>query len=118
MRKRNSVVFLFATLLVLACDYHLRSEPPLHRAAYKGDLEEMTRLLRGGADVNSRNSEGATPLHWAAFKGKLEAAELLLQYGADVNALTKKNSTPLRLAETHKKVALVALLKARGGVAN
>ncbi len=62
------------------------------------------------------NSEGATPLHWAAFKGQREAAELLILYGADVNARTRKGSTPLRLATTHKKEALVSLLKSHGGV--
>lgn len=98
-----------------ACDTHLRSEPPLHRAAYKGDVDEIAHLLKQGGDVNAVNSEGATALHWAAFKGRRDVAELLLRYGADVNALTKKGSTPLRLAKTHKREALVALLSSRGG---
>lgn len=91
MNQNKYYAVIFSLMILVACDSHLKSEPPLHRAAYKGDIEEMTRLLRGGADVNSRNAEGATPLHWAAFKGQLQAAEVLLQYGADVNALTKKN---------------------------
>ena len=103
-------------LFIGACDSHLANEPPLHRVSYKGDVEELTRLLKQGENVNGVNSEGATPLHWAAFKGQREAAELLILYGADVNARTRKGSTPLRLATTHKKEALVSLLKSHGGV--
>ncbi len=108
------LVLLLPVLVLFACDSHLNGEPPLHKAAYKGDIKEIKKLIKAGENVNSVNSEGATPLHWAAFKGHTEAAKLLLQYGADINALTKKGSTPLRLATTHKKEKVVALLKSYG----
>lgn len=104
-------VFLF---LLCNCDSHLANEPPLHKAAYKGDIEEIKTLIQQGEDVNGLNSEGATPLHWAAFKGKPDAARILLQYGANVNATTKKGSTPLRLAKTHKREKVVNLLQSYG----
>ncbi len=102
--------------LLLSCDSHLQGEPPLHKAAYKGEIEQIEKLIKAGEKVNSLNSEGATPLHWAAFKGQLEAAKTLVKYGAEVNAKTNKGSTPLRLATTHKKEALINYLKSRGGV--
>ncbi len=111
------IVALFMLLHISACDYHLRSEPPLHRAAYTGDIQKIQELIKAGENIDGLNSEGATALHWAAFKGQLQAAEILLRYGANVNAKTKKGSTPLRLATTHKKEALVRLLKRHGGVA-
>lgn len=107
-------LFLFC-FFIQACDSGLVGEPPLHQAAYRGDVDEMKQLIKSGVSVHSLNSEGATPLHWAAFKGHLPAAKLLLHHGADVNAMTKKGSTPLRLATTHKKEKLVKLLKRRGG---
>jgi len=103
------------SLCSTACDTHLQGEPPLHKAAYKGDTEEMMKLIRSGEAVNGRNSEGATPLHWAAFKGQLDAAKLLLKHGASVNARTKKGSTPLRLASTHKQEEVMQLLTSYGG---
>lgn len=108
--------FLVALLLVqtIACDTHLASEPPLHRAAYKGDVEKIVELIKQGENVNGLNTEGATPLHWAAFKGHPEAAKALLRRGANVNALTKKGSTPLRLATTHKKTEVIKVLKRYG----
>ena len=110
------LLVLWLVGVAIACDSHLASEPPLHRAAYKGDVETIKELIQQGESVHSLNSEGATPLHWAAFKGKPEAAKLLLRYGADVNARTKKGSTPLRLAVTHKNDEVARLIKARGGV--
>lgn len=109
------VMAVLLATLTFACDAHLQSEPPLHRAAYKGDVDAIKELLREGEDINGLNSEGATPLHWAAFKGQAEAAKLLLNYGAEVNAKTKKGSTPLRLATTHKQEEVISLLKSRGG---
>lgn len=108
-------VLVCAGFGIVACDSHLSGEPPLHRAAYKGDVETLEQLLKKGEAVNSVNSEGATPLHWAAFKGQVEAVKLLLRYGADVNAATRKGSTPLRLATTHKKEDVITLLKSHGG---
>ncbi len=102
--------------LLLSCDSHLQGEPPLHQAVYKGEVNQIEKLIQAGEKVNSLNSEGATPLHWAAFKGQLEAAKILVKYGADVNAKTNKGSTPMRLATTHKKEALINYLKSRGGV--
>ncbi|WP_086930456.1 ankyrin repeat domain-containing protein [Agarilytica rhodophyticola] len=106
------IIFCF---FIVACDAGLVGEPPLHQAAYRGDVDEMKKLIKSGVSVDSLNSEGATPLHWAAFKGHLPAAKLLLRHGANVNAATKKGSTPLRLATTHKKQEVIKFLKSRGG---
>src|SRR5713226_1291508 len=40
--------------------------PPLMLAAYKGDLREMERLIKNGADVHTRNDVNNTALHFAA----------------------------------------------------
>lgn len=113
---RSLCYFVPVFWLLLSCDSHLQGEPPLHKAAYKGKVEQIEELIKSGAEVDGFNGEGATPLHWAAFKGQLEAAKMLIKYGANVNAKTKKGSTPLRLATTHKKEKLIKFLKSRGGV--
>ncbi len=120
----TTITQLFKTVLLVifvcvgaSCDSHLKSEPPLHRAAYKGDVEEIKKLIKAGENINGLNSEGATPLHWAAFKDKPEAAKVLLFYGANVDARTKKGSTALRLATTHKNEAVIKVLKAHGAEA-
>ncbi|CAN0364149.1 unnamed protein product, partial [Ectocarpus sp. 8 AP-2014] len=56
---------------------------PLHFAADNGCAASVTTLLKAGAHVNSRRSDGATPLYTAAWKGNVDAARLLLLAKAD-----------------------------------
>jgi len=51
---------------------------PLHRAALEGNLEEVKKLVEGGADVNAKNTIGITPLHMASGNGKLDVVYYLL----------------------------------------
>lgn len=46
----------------------------------------------------------------------MAAAALLLKAGADVNARDKRGETPLGAALRHRREALAAFLRARGGV--
>ena len=57
-----------------------KGETPLHTAVIKGDVEGVTRLLKAGADPNTRDHAGWTPLHEA--RGRLVLAGLLLEAGA------------------------------------
>lgn len=61
---------------------------PLMKAAGKGDIEEIRKLLKEGtADVNAKSGEyGMTALMLAAINGHIEAIRELLKAGADVNA--------------------------------
>ena len=50
------------------------------------DSSIVSRLIRGGANVNDKDSRGWTALHTAAYYGHNEVARILLQHGSDVNA--------------------------------
>lgn len=64
--------------------------PRAHQAAYWGNAEEMTELIRGGADLNEDaellvpedvnyvRRPKMTPLNVALLRGKLEIVEILL----------------------------------------
>lgn len=68
-----------ACLLLTAC------MTPLHKAAGRGDVAEIKRLIAAGADPNAVN-EGLdrwTPLASAAAAGQAAAAQALLEGGAD-----------------------------------
>src|SRR6266705_4016878 len=67
---------------------------PLMHAAYRGDLEAMSRLIQQGADVNEANLAGMTALDFAAgatpivnqvYRGSPDAVKLLLKHGANPN---------------------------------
>ena len=61
----------------------------LHRAAQKGDVGEVERLLASGALVDARSAAlnlFTTPLIVAARHNRFDVVRLLLSHGADINA--------------------------------
>jgi len=56
---------------------------PLQRAAAAGDMEEVQRLIDGGADPNRAGSDGETPLIAALRTDRPQATAALLAAGAE-----------------------------------
>jgi ankyrin repeat protein len=65
----------------------------LCRAARRGDVAEVKRLLAAGADVDARTDN--PPLHSAGYAGQLEVARLLLDHGASLTIVNDYGGTPL-----------------------
>ncbi|CAI5511678.1 unnamed protein product [Closterium sp. Naga37s-1] len=63
--------------------------------ASQGDVDELTRLLDEGADVNSADYDGRSAIHLAACEGHLGVLKLLLARGARVNPRDRWGHTPL-----------------------
>ena len=103
-------LFLPPGAAVRAQDPDLR----LVNAVRQGDREAMRALARQQADVNARQSDGATALHWAAYLDDAAAAALLLDAGARPNAANELGVTPLYLACENGNAALVRRLLAAG----
>lgn len=86
-------------------------DSPVADAAQRGDLADVRRLLRDGADVNAAQGDGMTALHWAAERGDGELAEVLLYAGARADAGTRiGHYTPLHLAARAAHGQVVAIL--------
>lgn len=64
--------------------------PPLNRAADLGDADSISALIKAGAKVNNKTSDGITALMLASERGNLDAVKQLLVAGADT--LMKDNS--------------------------
>ncbi|XP_032526437.2 protein phosphatase 1 regulatory subunit 12C isoform X1 [Danaus plexippus] len=64
-------------------------------ACTSGDKEEVQRLLKMGADINTANVDGLTALHQACIDDNLEMVEFLVEHGADVNRGDNEGWTPL-----------------------
>jgi hypothetical protein len=100
--------------------------PPLMLAAYQGNLQEMEKLIKNGADVNDRNKVNNTPLHFAAgaapvsqtYRGSPAAVAYLIEHGADVNAQNNTNTTPLMDAVLNPNLESVKILLAHGADVN
>ena len=98
----------------------MEGHPPLFYAAQKGDCDEITRLLKLGADVNVENSDFnySTPLWVAASKGHHDAVKLLLAAGADSNKTNCYYASPLWAASYFGHIEVVNLLISAGANVN
>ena len=50
---------------VLAVQHSADRPLQLRRASFRGDVQQVARLLDGGVDINSQDTVGWTPLLWA-----------------------------------------------------
>jgi ankyrin repeat protein len=80
----------------------------LHMAARRGNVDVITTLLDGGADIEARDSAGETPLRRAVNLNKVEAARILLARGADPHSSGSKALTPGTAARSSEMKRLFA----------
>lgn len=90
-------------------------------AAATGDVDRLTELLDGDADlVGAWSEDGFTPLHLAAFFDRGKAVRLLLDRGADVGAVARNAMLvqPLHSAVAADSLEIVAALLVAGADPN
>ena len=93
----------------------------LIRSSMFGNREAVKKLLKEGADVNAKNSDGYTALILASSNGRTEIVAMLLDAGANVNARTNTNywgSTALIRASENKHTEIVSMLLDNGADVN
>lgn len=90
----------------------------LIKAAGKGDMAGVERLLAAGANVNAANNNGWTALMAAARSGKAEVVGILINAGANVNATQADGATALMSATRHGHVEVVRRLILAGADVN
>ncbi|KXZ49170.1 hypothetical protein GPECTOR_23g96 [Gonium pectorale] len=86
----------------------------LHEVAGEGDVEALTGMLEGGAQVDGRDEDGCTPLHFAADRGSVAAAQALIAAGAHLDAQDADGQTPLHYAAITENREVYDLLVAAG----
>jgi len=85
----------------------------LHSAAFRGQVDEVHKLVELKVDVRAPDEHGNTALHWAAFRGHTETVKAFIELGADVHAQDTDGHTALHWAtrmghsETVKALQLV-----------
>jgi hypothetical protein len=86
----------------------------LHLAARKGDLQEITKLLKAGVPINSEDHLSSTALHVATMFGKTEAAILLMKNGANIHDLSYNGLSAFQLAVDNGHYKTAASLVVHG----
>ena len=87
---------------------------PLNRALVEAsegdDLQEVTKLLDAGADVNATIDGDGSPLIVAAREGRISSVKLLLERGADPNLGVPGDGNALIMAAREGHENVVSLL--------
>lgn len=94
------------------------AEQALMEAAYRGQLEEVQRLVVAGATVDARDPENRTSMMWAAFNGHTAVVALLLKQGAELEAKDVNGRTALLYASSGPFAPTVELLLKSGADVN
>jgi ankyrin repeat protein len=87
---------------------------PLQWAVYNGDVAEVRRLLRAGANVSLANNYGATPMSLAAEVANTEILKVLLEVGANADSPNADGQTALQLVARTGNVEAATLLLDHG----
>lgn len=87
-----------------------KDNTPLIKAASKGDIYKVEKLVKTGSKINKSNPEGNTPLHQAAIFGHSNVVELLIKNKASVNRRNVYDQTPLMCAAMSGNVDILELL--------
>ncbi|MEO5926200.1 MAG: ankyrin repeat domain-containing protein [Bryobacteraceae bacterium] len=87
-------------------------------AVHDGNVADVERLLKSGANANSKNEYGLSPLAEAANVGNTAIIKALLDAGAEPNALHFDGQTALMVIARSTNVEAAKLLLAKGANPN
>ncbi|XP_063602191.1 ankyrin repeat and death domain-containing protein 1A-like [Penaeus indicus] len=87
----------------------------LHLACIAGHARTVQELVRGGADINARSTEGLCAIHYAASGGHNEIIGILAAAKCDANAVTSEGDSALHWAVHNSNLSTVKCL-IRSGV--
>jgi ankyrin repeat protein len=90
----------------------------LHRAAMRGDAQEVQQLLARGAKLDTQNQYGETPIYSAVLDGRTDCVRVLLEHGASPNAQDPYGNPLLWDAAIHGHTNCVQVLLEHGANPN
>ena len=82
--------------------------PPIHEAAFMGNLDKVNEHLEKGVRVDLKDAGGFTPLHCAICGRHKDIVLFLIDKRADVNARTTNGRFPLTYADAEMAELLIA----------
>ena len=93
--SNNSAIEVITALVKNGADVNARTSDGWTALMYAYGYDVITALIEKGADVNARNANDETPLMWAGLNSGAESVKALIRAGADVNARDRFGKTVL-----------------------
>ena len=84
---------------------------PINVAATRGNIEEISILLKFGANIHAKGEHGYTPLHNAVEQGHLDAVKFLLVHGANKNELNDNGDSAISLSVLLEEDTIMSFLR-------
>lgn len=69
-------------------------------ATLSANIEQLQFLLKNGADLNIKNSQGYTPLMLAVIKNNIDMVRALLEAGVDISVTDNKGRTAKEIGQS------------------
>ncbi len=80
----------------------------------RGDFEAVLRMIKNGASITSKSSQGFAVLTAVVWSGNVEDIDMLISLGADKEAKSLQGHTALMLAAANGRVEIVEKLISLG----
>ena len=109
----GSLLFCRGTYVVVH-GHKQPSGPPLHVAAYNGELSMVQLLLRTGAPINAESDHGVQAIHLAAKTGSIEVLAVLIAAGAILNCRDYKRRQPMHYSSQSQRPEVIKYLAKKG----
>jgi ankyrin repeat protein len=94
----------------------LKQSKLIHAASHS-DLDEVSRLIAAGVDVNACASNNQTALSFAARAGSKDVVSLLVRHGARIDTYSSANETPLmEVARSGRAEMVLCLIELGAGI--
>ena len=90
------------------------ADPALYSAIWRGQADEVRRLIANGAEVNAKDSDGDPLLREAIWREHTEIVRILVDAGADVGALDSDDDPLLHEAIWREHTEIVRTLVCAG----
>lgn len=113
MIKKFFIVLLLLLSPLASSTPQNELDEALHDAVLYEELDEIKKLLKEGANINSTDAFANTPLMIAA-RGKLVIVIYLIENGAFIDAINDAGETPLIRAAYTGKLGVVKYLVSKG----
>lgn len=115
----KAMFFLAAlTVAVMSCHStmleHTKKDQDILSLVRKNDTEGLSKALKDGADVNTRDHSKRSLLLMATINKQTEMAKLLIKHGADVNLQADNQDSPFLYAGASGQTELVRLFLNHG----
>jgi ankyrin repeat protein len=87
----------------------------LHKAAHKGEMDNVEAALDGGTDINAEGAQNRCAIHRAIGGGHARIVEFLIEKGADIHKVDKGGKNPMHWCAVTGNVECSNLVIKGGG---